>query len=716
MRVPKTMFFVLTILFAIATVYAQDPFIIKDPYPGDKYTTNGVSWGDWDNDGYEDLFAGNGAQNYKFEDFLYRNNGDGTFTKITGQSIVTEVHLTGGACWGDFDNDGDLDIYITTNEDSPLGTDLENYLYLNNNDGTFSKSTVAGPPVTDAEYSNTAGWGDYDNDGYLDLFVKNGWQGVKKEHSLYHSNGDGTFTSIAAGDMTGSAGSAFIAGFAWCDYDNDGDLDVFTCGGGGPNNHLWQNNGGSFADVGSFDGSTSNGCSWADFDNDGDFDLFISNYADGDVKEKNDLYINNGDGTFTKDTTNIIASEESYSMGSAWGDIDNDGDLDLFVANDYEYDTNPNFLYINNGDGTFTKNTTSVAVTDSSSQAPHGVAFADYNNNGFLDLFAAVHGPNFFLENVEPDNGNTNHWIELKLVGDTSNRSAIGAKVWATATIFGSEVTQLREISAQTGMASQNSLRVHFGFGDATTITQIRIEWPSGSEQTLTGVSVDQIMTVTEGQTAESITVTAPNGGESLIIGNTFDITWTSSGTSGTVDIDYSTDNGSNWTSIVTNETDDGSYTWTVPNDPSTTCLVRVTDSDGSPADESDAVFTISTGESLTVTAPNGGEDWEVGTVQNITWTSSNTSGTVHIEYSTDSGTNWADVVASTTDDGVYEWTIPNDPSTTCLVRVTDTDGSPTDQSDAVFTISAAPSITVSAPNGGEDWEVGSVQNITSQS
>ncbi|NOY58114.1 MAG: hypothetical protein GXO75_04140 [Calditrichaeota bacterium] len=644
MRVPKTMFFVLTILFTIATVYAQDPFIIKDPYPGDKYTTNGVSWGDWDNDGYEDLFAGNGAQSYKFEDFLYRNNGDGTFTKITGQSIVTEVHLTGGACWGDFDNDGDLDIYITTNEDSPLGTDLENYLYLNNNDGTFSKSTVAGPPITDPDYSNTAGWGDYDNDGDLDLFVKNGWQDAKKEHSLYHSNGDGTFTSIDAGDMTGSVGSAFISGFAWCDYDNDGDLDVFTCGGGGPNNHLWQNNGGSFTDVGSFDGSTSNGCSWADFDNDGDFDLFISNYADGDVKEKNDLYVNNGDGTFTKNTTNIIASEESYSMGSAWGDIDNDGDLDLFVANDYEYDTNPNFLYINNGDGTFTKNTTSVAVTDPSSQAPHGVAFADYNNNGFLDLFAAVHGPNFFLENVEPSNGNTNHWIELKLVGNPSNRSAIGAKVWATATISGSEVTQLREISTQTGMASHNSLRVHFGFGDATTITQIRIEWPSGNEQTLSGVSVDQIMTVTEGQTAESIAVTAPNGGETLIIGNNFDITWTSSGTSGTVDIDYSTDNGSNWTPIVTNETDDGSYTWTVPNDPSTTCLVRVTDSDGSPADESDAVFTISTGESLTVTAPNGSEDWEVGTVQNITWTSSNTSGTVHIEYSTDSGTNWADV------------------------------------------------------------------------
>ncbi|NOY58113.1 MAG: hypothetical protein GXO75_04135, partial [Calditrichaeota bacterium] len=117
----------------------------------------------------------------------------------------------------------------------------------------------------------------------------------------------------------------------------------------------------------------------------------------------------------------------------------------------------------------------------------------------------------------------------------------------------------------------------------------------------------------------------------------------------------------------MSSTTDDGVYEWTIPNNPSTTCLVRVTDTDGSPADQSDAVFTISAAPSITVSAPNGGEDWEVGSVQNITWSSNKTSGTVHIEYSTDSGTNWADVVSSTTDDGVYEWTIPNNPSTTCL-------------------------------------------------
>ena len=327
---------VLLIIMTLINLYAQDPFIIKDPYPGDKYTSNGVSWGDWNNDGYDDVFLGNGASGYKFEDFLYRNNGDGTFTKITGQSIVSEVHLSGGATWGDFDNDGDLDLYVTLNEDSFQGQDYKNLLYINNNDGTFSKSTTAGPPITEGEYSNTAGWGDYDNDGYLDLFVKNGWQGVKEEHSLYQNNGDGTFTEIDAGDMTGSAGAAFISGFAWCDFDMDGDLDVFTCSGVGDNNHLWRNDGGgTFTDVGAFDASAANGASWGDYDNDGDFDLFISNYGDGD-KEKNNFYENNGDGTFTKRTDLNIADEESYSMGSAWGDIDNDGDLDLFVANDYE--------------------------------------------------------------------------------------------------------------------------------------------------------------------------------------------------------------------------------------------------------------------------------------------------------------------------------------------------------------------------------------------
>lgn len=492
-------FFVLAV-----SLVAQDPFTIKDPYPGDKYTSNGVAWGDWNNDGYQDVFVGNGAAGYKFEDFLYKNNGDGTFTKITGQAITDDVHLTGGANWGDYDEDGDLDIYVSLTEDSFGGNDYYNFLFINDGAGNFTKSTTAGPPIDEGEHSNVGGFGDYDNNATLDIFQKNGWQGFKREHSLYSNDGDGTFTEIDAGDMTGSTSSAFISGFSACDFDMDGDLDIFICSGGLVDNWLYRNDGSNtFVSVGAFTGNFSNGCSWGDIDNDGDFDLFIANYGDAE-KEENDLYLNNGDGSFTKNTTSIVVTEPSWSMGSAFGDIDNDGDLDLFVANDYQYDSNPNFLYINNGDGTFTKNTTTVAATDPMSQAPHGVAFADYDNNGFIDLFAAVHGPNFFLENNAPNSGNTNNWILINLTGTTSTKTAIGAKVWATATIGGTQVTQLRQVAAQTGMASNNSYRVHFGFGDATVISELKIEFlpvslaKTSTLITYTNVQTNQILNIEE--------------------------------------------------------------------------------------------------------------------------------------------------------------------------------------------------------------------------
>jgi len=210
-----------------------------------------------------------------------------------------------------------------------------------------------------------------------------------------------------------------------------------------------------------------------------------------------------------------------------------------------------------------------------------------------------------------------------------------------------------------------------------------------------------------------SITVTSPNGGEEWQVGSSQNITWTSSGTSGNVHIEYSTNNGSNWTDVIASTTDDGTHPWTIPNAPSVNCLIRISDTDGGdPSDVSDAVFTIYTTPDITVTAPNGGEEWQVGSSQNITWTSVGTSGNVHIEYSINNGSNWTDVIASTTDDGIHPWTIPNAPSVNCLVRISDTDGSPSDVSNAVFTISSAPFISVTAPNGGENWEVDSTYDI----
>ncbi|MCI0514001.1 T9SS type A sorting domain-containing protein, partial [candidate division KSB1 bacterium] len=209
----------------------------------------------------------------------------------------------------------------------------------------------------------------------------------------------------------------------------------------------------------------------------------------------------------------------------------------------------------------------------------------------------------------------------------------------------------------------------------------------------------------------ERIMVNTPNGGERWLVGSTQNITWNSNSTSGNVKIDYSINNGTSWSVITASTTDDGSYAWTVPNTPSTTCLVRITDTDGNPTDQSNTVFTIYI-EQITISAPNGGERWLIGSTQNITWSSTGTSGNVKLDYSTNTGASWTTISASTADDGTYAWTVPNTPSTNCQVRITDTDGSPADLSNNVFTIYDEV-LTLTAPNGRERWAINSVQNIT---
>ena len=208
------------------------------------------------------------------------------------------------------------------------------------------------------------------------------------------------------------------------------------------------------------------------------------------------------------------------------------------------------------------------------------------------------------------------------------------------------------------------------------------------------------------------ITVTSPNGGESWEVGSVRNITWTSTGTVGNVMIDYSSDNGSYWTTIMASTANDGTHPWTVPDALSTTCLVRVSETDGSPTDTSDAVFSFVPAPAITVTSPNGGESWEVGSVHNITWTGTGTVGNVMIDYTTDGGSTWTPIVASTANDGTHPWAVPSTLSTTYRIRVSETDGSPTDMSDAVFSIVAVPAITVTSPNGGESWSIGSTHNI----
>ncbi len=452
--------------------------------------SQGSSWGDYDNDGDLDLFVANNNQN----NFLYQNNGDGTFTKITSGAIVNDGGDSHGSSWGDYDNDGDLDLFVANYNQN-------NFLYQNNGDGTFTKIT-SGAIVNDGGDSRGSSWGDYDNDGDLDLFVANT---SGQNNFLYQNNGDGTFTKITSGEIVNDGG--YSNGASWGDYDTDGDLDLFVANDLGENNFLYRNNGnrnnwinirllGTVSNTAAIgakvkvkatikgkpvwqmqeisgqtgfssqsglnaefglgdatvidsikvewpsgivqdsinvainqsltiaetpftritsgaivnDGGNSRGSSWGDYDNDGDLDLFVANY-----NQNNFFYQNNGDGTFTKITSGAIVNDGGASLGSSWGDYDNDSDLDLFVANDFDEN---NFLYQNNGDGSFTKIASGAIVNDGGSS--RGSSWGDYDNDGNLDLFVTNYNENNFLYQNNGD-GNFTKITSGAIVNDGGN-------------------------------------------------------------------------------------------------------------------------------------------------------------------------------------------------------------------------------------------------------------------------------------------------------
>jgi hypothetical protein len=464
----------------------------------------GAAWGDYDNDGFIDLFvAQSGPGSSSALQFFYHNNGDGTFNRMT-TGPVAEVQSAGyGAAWGDYDNDGNLDL-ILVNWNQP------NHLFHNNGDGTFASvpSSVSSDIVAT---SRGVTWVDYDNDGYVDLFRTAQITDLRR---LYHNNHDGTFTRITTGDILTVPGGFLSA--AWGDYDNDGRPDLFLPQVNEPSpapNYLYRNDGGgTFTRVaaGMVDGNhTSTAAAWGDYDNDGDLDLFVScaGVPGGSTGRPNLFYRNDGNGTFTSLTSlpaNDPESQGGTSHGCNWGDFDNDGWIDLFVAN--TAGTN-DFLYHNNGDGTFTKVLGDIAVNDGASS--WGTAWGDYDNDGFLDLFVANRGgANFLYHN----NGNDHHWLKLRLIGTRSNRAAVGAKVRVQATIDGESLWQMREVSGGDGHMGQNSLHVHVGLGDATRADLVRIEWPSGKVQELQNVASKQFLTVIEPGGEPRLAATRENG------------------------------------------------------------------------------------------------------------------------------------------------------------------------------------------------------------
>jgi hypothetical protein len=464
------------------------------------------SWGDFDDDGWLDLFVGSAYSSER--NYLFHNDRDGTFSLLDDAAMPKIPSNQHGSTWGDYDNDGHLDIIVTAGNPEIA----HSMLYRNNGDGTFSWTTneIYNDPIYYADPGvHAPSWGDYDNDGLLDLFI--GAHDIYNR--LFHNDGAGSFTRIFDHVLVKDESSGPASeGRAWVDYDNDGDLDLYASNlfvrPSSPKftNLLYRNDGN-----GLFKKTTHTGLSrviertfgscWADYDNDGLPDLFLAN------KRRNSLYHNDGDGTFTWIRSSVVRKERipiSAVFGTcAWGDYDNDGFLDLYVTTlDFDFPTTPivgSFLYHNDGNGGFTKITDGPIATELTTGAS-GAGWVDYDNNGFLDLFVSqgAHAPNPQRNLLYHNEGNSNAWLNVKLVGTVSNRSAIGAKVRVNAVYRGASRWQVREISGGDGNGNQQSLNAEFGLGDATIIDTLRIEWPSGIVQEMHNVVPRQFMTITE--------------------------------------------------------------------------------------------------------------------------------------------------------------------------------------------------------------------------
>jgi len=459
-----------------------------------------ICWVDYDDDGYLDLFVVNTFWPDGEADDLYHNNGDGSYTKVEGVTMAQVLELGYGANWGDYDNDGDLDMVVANFRDNP------SVLYVNNGGGMFAVST--GAPLNEgAVGAVTPSWIDYDLDGDLDLHIANSTGPAAQNYWAHVNwlfrNDEGTLNRVTSGIMT--THSRHTYGVAWSDYDNDGDPDVVMTNNVFEPIDLFSNGGdGNFSlqstNVLGWDTANGGGCAWGDYDNDGDQDLFIASYSPGPSL----LYQNNGDASFTKIAGHGLGEINGRAYSGTWGDYDNDGDLDIFVwLGDWQVVSNSRgHLYENLGDGTFERVPETQFVCDSCT-VTSGV-WGDHDRDGDLDLYLARLDPawlsrpayshNMLLRN----NGNSNHWIIVKLRGSVSNRLGVGTKVRVKAVIDGVPVWQLREMMTMTGSRAQPPFELHLGLGDAIVIDSLKLEWPSGIVQVLEYVPADQFLTVYE--------------------------------------------------------------------------------------------------------------------------------------------------------------------------------------------------------------------------
>jgi len=459
----------------------------------------GQAWGDYDNDGWIDLYVTDPIG----KNTLYHNNGDGTFnlSELTGQVALTNTYSQ-GAVFADYDNDGWKDLLVVN-----WG---QNHLFHNKQGKGFTD--VAFPAgIIDDRNSKSASWGDYDDDGFLDLYIANwscypncGHPSDGEPDRLYHNNGDGTFTEVTDYLRGGVTGAGFIASFT--DYDNDGDLDIYLVNDEFINetgNKLWRNDGPGcdgwcFTQVSKEANANSKvfgmGLAIGDYNNDGYMDFYYSNIGPMELLQ------NQGDGTF-----NEVAKQAGVNIpnGIGWGsvflDYNNDGWRDLYVSiadtTDHK-DIGANKLFHNNGDGTFTSITCNNEATDV--RMSIGVAYADYDHDGWVDLVVGNLDEGYRLyKNQEGQNSN-NHWLSIELVGaGLVNRDAVGARVYVTTA---NGITQMQEVISGSSVMAGNDLAQYFGIGEERS-TDIRIRWSNGDEQVIKNVKADQRYKIQYGET-----------------------------------------------------------------------------------------------------------------------------------------------------------------------------------------------------------------------
>ncbi|MXZ35458.1 MAG: CRTAC1 family protein [Acidobacteria bacterium] len=495
--------------------------------------SGGVAWIDFDRDGWMDLFLVNGGRweelvqgKRTVSNALYRNNGDGTFTDVTDKAGVGNRHWGMGVAAGDYDNDGWVDLFVCN-----YGP---NTLYRNNGDGTFRDVTAAAG-VGDGRWAVSASFGDYDADGLLDLYVTNTVQFDYKDPDpmechyrgitvqcgplgmvgdsdiLYRNSGDGTFSDVSEKAGVSEVTPSYGLGAIWSDYDNDGDLDLYVANDQMAN-FLFRNQGdGTFEETGLFAGAAfsddgtaqgSMGVDFGDYDRDGLLDIYITHFSD----DYNTLFRNLGQGRFRDMTRGAGLTFSSWPMvgwGTGFVDLDHDGWEDIFAANGHVfpqvdgYKIGTSFhqrsqVFRNLGKGKFQE--VSAGLDKLKSWSSRGVAFADYDNDGDIDVAVNnLDGVPWLLKNQK--GSEAGNWLMLSLEGTRTNRSAIGARV----SLETAEGKQMREVRGGSSYESTHDFRVHFGLGRLETVKKLTVRWTDGTTQDFENLAVNRIYRLKEG-------------------------------------------------------------------------------------------------------------------------------------------------------------------------------------------------------------------------